>query len=90
MAAKGTSIGRRKTGLVIRPIERIVTSEDIATAQLFAMNNSAKYFSGPSFTRQYFGGASAGTQIGGSLGGGNYSPSSSPGASFTGGEGVSQ
>lgn len=76
MAARGTRAGKfPKKGLVLRPIERIITSEDIATAQLFAMSTGGKFTKGPEARpNQLFGGASAGTRIAGSLGGGVYNP----------------
>lgn len=75
MASRYSNIGRRKTGLVIRPIERIVTSEDRVTAQLFAMSTGGKFTKGPERQQnQLFGGATAGRTIRSPLGGGVYNP----------------
>lgn len=84
MAARGTRIGRRKTGLIVRPIERIVTSEDRVAQDMLAMSNDGKFIKGPETREQLFSSASAGTQLGGSLGGGVFSPSTPTAGHVTG------
>lgn len=76
MAARGTSISRRKVGRVLRPIERVVTSEDRIAADLFALSNQGKFIKGPDAQNNLFSTASAGSKVGPSLGGGVFSPAS--------------
>lgn len=63
-------------GRKFRPIERVVTSEDRIAQDMLRLSTQGRFLKGPDLGNRTFATASAGTQIGGSLGGGVFSPAS--------------
>lgn len=66
----------------LRKIERDRWSDDIAASAQLALSLSGRFTKGPEAYQQRFTTASAGTKIGGNLGGGTYNPAQVNG-SFT-------
>lgn len=75
----GMAKSPKRHGLVTRPIEREVWSREAMAAGELALNQRAKLSLSPSeYRHRMAGGATAGSQIAGSLGGGVYTPTTAP------------
>lgn len=61
-------------GRKFRPIEKETYSEDRIAQDMLALSTGGKFTKGPEVSNRLFASASAGTSLGGHLGGGTFSP----------------